>query len=95
MNQWIDNYWTFYHAGVALFLVTGLALVFRFLIIRKKKKIPGETRLSFKHWNERFNKDFEQLEQELRKFPHLPKDAIKLLKKTYKKASKNMKTTLL
>ncbi|MFL2773480.1 MAG: protease SohB [bacterium] len=91
MNEWLQQYWTFYHAGVFIFLIAGLALIFRFLILRKKKKQPGETKLSFKHWNERFNKDFEQLELELRKFPHLPKEAIKLLKKAYKKEQKKEK----
>ena len=70
MNEWLQQYWTFYHAGVFIFLIAGLALIFRFLILRKKKKQPGETKLSFKHWNERFNKDYEQLELEMRKFPH-------------------------
>ena len=91
MNEWMQQYWTFYHAGLFIFLVAGLALIFRFLILRKKKKQPGETKLSFKHWNERFNKDFEQLELEMRKFPHLPKEAVKLLKKAYKKEQKKEK----
>ena len=91
MIEWMEHYWTFYHAGVTLFLIAGLGLIFRFLILRRKKKLPGETKLSFKHWNERFNKDFEQLEQELRKFPHLPKEAVKLLKKAYKKEQKKEK----
>ena len=91
MNEWMQQYWTFYHAGVFIFLVAGLALIFRFLILRKKKKQPGETKLSFKHWNERFNKDFEQLELEMRKFPHLPKEAVKLLKKAYKEEQKKEK----
>ena len=91
MNEWIQQYWTYYNAGVLIFLIAGLALIFRFLILRKKKKQPGETKLSFKHWNERFNKDFEQLELEMRKFPHLPKEAVKLLKKAYKKEQKKEK----
>ena len=58
MIEWMEHYWTFYHVGVTLFLIAGLGLIFRFLILRRKKKLPGETKLSFKHWNERFNKDF-------------------------------------
>ena len=37
MNEWMQQYWTFYHAGVFIFLVAGLALIFRFLILRKRK----------------------------------------------------------
>ena len=37
MNEWIQQYWTFYHAGVFIFLVAGLALIFRFLFYEKRK----------------------------------------------------------
>ena len=52
MNEWLEQYWTFYYAGVVLFLLAGLALIFKLLIFRRKKRAK-EPHLTFRHWNER------------------------------------------
>ena len=90
MNEWIDSCWTFYNAGVALFLIAGVALIIK-LIWYKRRKRAKEPHLVFKHWNRRFEQDFDHLEKELHQFPHLPKEAVKLLKKAYKKERKSEK----
>ena len=90
MNGWVESYWTFYHIGVGLFLLAGVVLIFKLLILRRKKRTK-ESHLVFKHWNQRFDSDLNQLERELDKFPHLPKEAVKLLKKAHKKEQKQEK----
>ena len=76
MNTWFESYWTFYNIGVGLFLFAGLLIIIKLLVFKKKKR-PKEDHLVFKHWNQRFENDMEKLDQELHKFPHLPKEAIK------------------
>ena len=90
MNEFIEQYWSFYSAGVAIFLFAGFALVLK-LIFFKRKRRKKEPHLSFKHWNHRFENDFEHLEREMHAASFLPKDAAKLLKKARKKEEKNEK----
>ena len=90
MNEFMEQYWSFYSAGVAIFLFAGFALVLK-LIFFKRKRRKKEPHLSFKHWNHRFENDFEHLEREMHAASFLPKDAAKLLKKARKKEEKNEK----
>ena len=90
MNEFIEQYWSFYSAGVAIFLFAGFALVLK-LIFFKRKRRKKEPHLTFKHWNHRFENDFEHLEREMHAASFLPKDAAKLLKKARKKEEKNEK----
>ena len=90
MNEFIEQYWSFYSAGVAIFLFAGFALVSK-LIFFKRKRRKKEPHLTFKHWNHRFENDFEHLEREMHAASFLPKDAAKLLKKARKKEEKNEK----
>jgi serine protease SohB len=75
---------------VAIFLFAGFALVLK-LIFFKRKRRKKEPHLTFKHWNHRFENDFEHLEREMHAASFLPKDAAKLLKKARKKEEKNEK----
>jgi len=86
----MEQYWSFYSAGVAIFLFAGFALVLK-LIFFKRKRRKKEPHLTFKHWNNRFENDFEHLEREMHAASFLPKDAAKLLKKARKKEEKNEK----
>ena len=86
----MEQYWSFYSAGVAIFLFAGFALVLK-LIFFKRKRRKKEPHLTFKHWNNRFENDFEHLEREMHAASFLPKDAAKLLKKARKKEDKNEK----
>ena len=90
MNEFMEQYWSFYSAGVAIFLFAGFALVLK-LIFFKRKRRKKEPHLSFKHWNHRFENDFEHLERKMHAASFLPKDAAKLLKKARKKEEKNEK----
>ena len=90
MNEFMEQYWSFYHAGVTIFLFAGLALIIK-LVFFKRKRRKKEPHLKFKHWNQRFENDFERLENELHVAPFLPKEAIKLLMKARKKEVKEEK----
>jgi serine protease SohB len=90
MNEFMEQYWSFYTAGVAIFLFAGFALILK-LVFFKRKRRKKEPHLSFKHWNHRFENDFEHLEREMHATSFLPKDATKLLKKARKKEEKNEK----
>ena len=86
----MEQYWSFYNAGVTIFLIAGLALIIK-LVFFKRKRRKKEPHLKFKHWNQRFENDFERLENELHVAPFLPKEAIKLLMKARKKEVKEEK----
>ena len=45
MNEFMEQYWSFYNAGVAIFLFAGLALFFKLIFFRRKrhKKEPHLT----------------------------------------------------
>ena len=90
MNEFMEQYWSFYHAGVTIFLFAGLTLLIK-LVFFKRKRRKKEPHLKFKHWNQRFENDFEQLEKELNVAPFLPKEATKLLIKARKKEIKEEK----
>ena len=90
MNEFMEQYWSFYHAGVTIFLFAGLTLLIK-LVFFKRKRRKKEPHLKFKHWNNRFENDFERLEKELHVAPFLPKEAIKLLMKARKKEVKEEK----
>jgi len=90
MNEFMEQYWSFYHAGVTIFLFAGLTLLIK-LVFFKRKRRKKEPHLKFKHWNQRFENDFERLENELHVAPFLPKEAIKLLMKARKKEGKEEK----
>ena len=90
MNEFMEQYWSFYHAGVTIFLFAGLTLLIK-LVFFKRKRRKKEPHLKFKHWNQRFENDFERLENELHVAPFLPKEAIKLLMKARKKEVKEEK----
>jgi len=90
MNEFMEQYWSFYHAGVTIFLIAGLALIIK-LVFFKRKRRKKEPHLKFKHWIHRFENDFERLEKELNVAPFLPKEATKLLIKARKKEVKEEK----
>ncbi len=90
MNEFMEQYWSFYHAGVTIFLFAGLTLLIK-LVFFKRKRRKKEPHLKFKHWNQRFENDFERLEKELHVAPFLPKEATKLLMKARKKEVKEEK----
>ena len=90
MNEFMEQYWSFYHAGVTIFLFAGLTLLIK-LVFFKRKRRKKEPHLKFKHWNQRFENDFERLEKELNVAPFLPKEATKLLIKARKKEVKEEK----
>ena len=90
MNEFMEQYWSFYHAGVTIFLFAGLTLLIK-LVFFKRKRRKKEPHLKFKHWNQRFENDFERLENELHVAPFLPKEATKLLIKARKKEVKEEK----
>ncbi len=93
MDEFMQQYWSFYNAGVTIFLFAGIALVIR-LIFFKRKRRKKEPHLTFKHWNYRFENDFEHLEKEMHAASFLPKEATKLLKKARKKEEKEEKQNL-
>ena len=37
MNEFIEQYWSFYNAGVTVFLFAGLALVIKLLFFKRKR----------------------------------------------------------
>ena len=90
MNEFMEQYWSFYHAGVTIFLFAGLALIIKIVFFKRKRR-KKEPHLKFKHWNRRFENDFERLEKELHVAPFLPKEANKLLMKAKKKEVKEEK----
>ena len=90
MNEFMEQYWSFYHAGVIIFLFAGLALIIKIVFFKRKRR-KKEPHLKFKHWNRRFENDFERLEKELHVAPFLPKEATKLLMKAKKKEVKEEK----
>ena len=90
MNEFMEQYWSFYHAGVSIFLFAGLALIIKIVFFKRKRR-KKEPHLKFKHWNRRFENDFERLEKELHVAPFLPKEATKLLIKARKKRGKGRK----
>jgi len=90
MNEFMEQYWSFYHAGVTIFLFAGLTLLIKLFFFKRKRR-KKEPHLKFKHWNQRFENDFERLENELHVAPFLPKEAIKLLMKARKKEVKEEK----
>ena len=77
MNEFMEQYWSFYNAGVAIFLFAGLGLFIKLIFFRRKRH-KKEPQLTFKHWNHRFENDFRNLEKELHFVQFLPKDATKL-----------------
>ena len=87
MNEFMEQYWSFYNAWVTIFLFAGLALIIK-IVFFKRKRLKKEPHLKFKHWNRRFENDFERLEKELHVAPFLPKEATKLLMKAKKKRDK-------
>ena len=87
MNEFMEQYWSFYNAGVAIFLFAGLSLVLKLIFFRRKRN-KKEPHLTFKHWNHRFESDFRNLEKELHVVQFLPKDAAKLLKKAKKRKTR-------
>ena len=90
MNEFMEQYWSFYNAGVTIFLFAGLALIIKIVFFKRKRR-KKEPHLKFKHWNHRFENDFERLEKELHVAPFLPKEATKLLIKAKKKRSRKKK----
>ena len=38
MNEFMEQYWSFYNAGVAIFLFAGLALVYKLIFFRRKRQ---------------------------------------------------------
>ena len=90
MYEFIDHYWSYYNAGVTIFLFAGISLVVR-LVFFKRKRRKKEPHLTFKHWNMRFENDFESLKREIRAASFLPKEANKFLKKARKKEEKDKK----
>jgi len=50
MNEFMEQYWSFYHAGVTIFLFAGLTLLIK-LVFFKRKRRKKEPHLKFKHWN--------------------------------------------
>ena len=90
MNEFMEQYWSFYNAGVTIFLFAGLALIIKIVFFKRKRR-KKEPHLKFKHWNRRFENDFERLEKELHVAPFLPKEATKLLMKAKKKEVKEEK----
>ncbi len=90
MNEFLEQYWSFYHAGVTIFLFAGLTLIIK-LVFFKRKRRKKDPHLTFKHWNHRFENDFERLEKEMNVEPFLPKEATKLLIKARKKEVKEEK----
>ena len=91
MNEFFEQYWSFYHAGVSIFLFAGLTLIIK-LVFFKRKRRKKEPYLTFKHWNHRFESDLERLEKELNVAPFLPKEATKMLLKARKKEVKEEKS---
>tara|TARA_Y100001970_G_C14246101_1_gene868362 strand:- start:2070 stop:3203 length:1134 start_codon:yes stop_codon:yes gene_type:complete len=87
MYEFFENYWSYYNAGVTIFLFAGISLVLKIVFFKKKRR-KKEPHLTFKHWNKRFENDFLNLEKEIRVAEFLPKDATKLLKKARKKEEK-------
>ena len=61
MHEFIENYWSYYNAGVTIFLFAGISLVIRIVFFKKSRRLKKEPRLTFKHWNKRFENDFESL----------------------------------
>ena len=90
MNEFMEQYWSFYNAGVTIFLFAGLTLIIKIVFFKRKRR-KKESHLKFKHWNRRFENDFERLEKELHVAPFLPKEATKLLIKAKKKEVKEEK----
>jgi len=90
MNEFMEQYWSFYYAGVTIFLFAGFTLLIK-LVFFKRKRRKKEPHLKFKHWNQRFENEFERLENELHVAPFLPKEATKLLIKARKKEVKEEK----
>ena len=74
MNEFMEQYWSFYHAGVTIFLFAGLALIIK-LVFFKRKRRKKEPYLKFKHWNQRFENDFEQLEKKMNVVTYLLKQS--------------------
>ena len=62
MNEFMEQYWSFYNAGVAIFLFAGLALFIKLIFFRRKRH-KKEPHLTFKHWNHRFENDFKTLKR--------------------------------
>ena len=89
----MEHYWSFYNASVAIFLFVGISIVVRLVFFRRKRR-KKEAHLTFKHWNKRFESDFQSLEKEIRATNVIPKEASKLLKKARKKEEKDEKIKL-
>ena len=47
MKEFMEQYWSFYNAGVAIFLFAGLALFFKLIFFRRKRH-KKEPHLTFK-----------------------------------------------
>ncbi|MBF0236762.1 MAG: protease SohB [SAR324 cluster bacterium] len=92
MNEFLDQFFTFYHVSVLLFALAGLVLLGKWLFARKEGHEKHKS-LSFERMNNRFEKDMYHLEKELRKHPDFSKEVIKLLKKNHKSAQKQEKLT--
>ena len=93
MYEFMEHYWSFYNASVAIFLFVGISIVVRLVFFRRKRR-KKEVHLTFKHWNKRFESDFQSLEKEIRATNVIPKEASKLLKKARKKEEKDEKIKL-
>jgi len=87
MQDFIDQYLSFYYVSLFLFVLGGLFLIIKLLFFRKSSS-EKRTHLSFKHLNQRFEEDILHLEKELLLHPFLPKPALKLLRKLKKKENK-------
>ena len=43
MNEFMEQYWSFYNAGVAIFLFAGLALFIKLIFFRRKRHKRNHT----------------------------------------------------
>ncbi|MBF0287334.1 MAG: protease SohB [SAR324 cluster bacterium] len=87
MSQFFEEYYTFYYAGVTLFLLVGILLIIKFFFFKKPLK-PKESHINFKRLNDRFEKDLHKLEKLVSEKESISKSALKLLKKAKKKEKK-------
>ena len=78
MNEFMEQYWSFYHAGVTIFLFAGLTLLIKLVFFQRKRR-NNEPHLKFKHWNHRFHNDFQRLENQPHVTPFLPQEPNNLL----------------
>lgn len=91
MNTFLEDYFTFYYVGVALFALGGVLVLLKWFLFRKPFK-SKEPDISFKRLNNRFDRDLHKLEKILRESQSISKPILKLLKKAYKKEQKAEKS---